>query len=393
MPSKKHVSMSPDAEPVLIAALSGRALASAAHAASIPVVVLDVFADIDMRDCAGDWSRVGNAQDGIDRTALLEAAAIVCPPDRCSGLVYGAGFEGCPEVLAELAENRHLLGNDPGILRRMGSPQRFFAMLEQLGIPYPATSYRRPADTRGWLAKRASASGGGHVRSAQHMADDCGYYFQRETAGRVMSVLFLADGRKASIVGLSEQWRAGVPKACPYTYGGAVSDQRVSQRLRADLSDAVNACVGKAGLRGLNSMDVVVDGEGFQVLEINARPTATAELYELGGAESLFKLHIQACRGKLPRDRIPSHRSHAHLLVYAEQGLRVPRGFRWPNWCSDLPPAGTAINSGEPVCTVHASGAGSLALHGLLEYRRRCVYRALISELSKPQAVPCMAGG
>ncbi|MDH3526799.1 MAG: ATP-grasp domain-containing protein [Gammaproteobacteria bacterium] len=385
--------MSPDAGPVLIGALSGRALASSAYTASMPVVVLDVFGDMDMRVCASDWGRVGNAQGGIDRAVLLEAAERLCPPDRCGGLVYGAGFESCPDVLAELAENRDLLGNDPRVLDTMGSPERFFSMLEQLGIPYPAISYRRPENTRGWLAKRAGASGGGHIRTPQQIANECGYYFQRKMQGRIMSVLFLANGREASIVGISEQWNAAVLKEHPYSYGGAVSDQEVSPRVRADLRYAINACVEKVGLRGLNSMDLVLDGEEFQVLEINARPTATAELYESESAESLFKLHIKACRGKVPHDRNPTSRRYAHLMVYAEQGLKVPRGFRWPNWCSDRPPAETRIDAGEPICSVHASGTGSLELRGFLERRRRFVCRALTSELSKPHAVLCMAGG
>jgi len=385
--------MSPDAGPVLIGALSGRALARAATADSMPVVVLDVFGDMDMRACASDWGRVGNAQNGIDRAVLLEAAERLCPPDRCGGLVYGAGFESCPDVLAELAENRDLLGNDPRVLDRMGSPECFFSMLEQLGIPYPTISYRRPENTRGWLAKRAGACGGGHVRTAQQVVNECGYYYQRKMQGRIMSVLFLANGREASIVGFSEQWNATVLKEHPYSYGGAVSDQQVSHRVRTDVMSAINACVEKAGLRGLNSMDLVVDGGAFQVLEINARPTATAELYEPESAESLFKLHIQACRGKVPRDRNPVSRRYAQLVVYAEQGLTVPRGFRWPNWCSDRPPAGTRIDAGQPLCTVHASGGCFLDLQGFLERRRRLVCRALISELPKPHAVLCMAGG
>ena len=386
--------MSPDAEPVLIAALSGRALASAACAASIPAVVLDVFADMDMRVCATAWSRVGHVQSGIDRAVLLEAAERLCPAGRCSGLVYGAGFESCPDVLAELAENRELLGNDPRVLGSMASPEQFFAMLEQLGIPYPEISYRRPVDTHGWLAKRVADSGGGHVRAAQRIVNESGYYFQREMPGRVMSVLFLANGREARMVGLSEQWTAAVLEERPYSYGGAVSDQWVSRRLRADIGHAINACVAKSGLRGLNSMDFVVDAGEFRVLEINARPTATAELYGSDGEEGLFKLHIQACRGTLPRDRKPHYyNSNAQLVVYAEQGLRVPHGFRWPNWCSDLPPAGTRINRGEPLCTVRAAGSDSHTLHDLLQNRRRLVCGALSSQVSKPHAVPCMAGG
>lgn len=384
--------MSPKARPILIAALSGRALAGSAHAASIPVVVLDVFGDMDMRDYACDWERIGDVHSDIDRTALYKAAERLCPPARCGGLVYGAGFESRPEMLAELAEGRDLLGNDPRVLGAMGSPEYFFGMLEQLGIPYPTISYRRPENTDGWLAKRAGACGGGHVRKAQQITNECRYYFQREVQGQLMSVLFLANGRDASVVGISEQWNAAVVKERPYSYGGAVSGQVVGQRVRADVRYAIKACVEKAGLRGLNSMDLVVDGEEFQVLEINARPTATAELYESQSAESLFKLHIKACRGEVPHDRNPTGRRYAHLVVYTDQGLKVPRGFRWPNWCSDRPPAETRIDVGKPLCTVHANGTSLVELHGFLEHRRRFVCGALMSGWSQPQTLQRMAG-
>jgi len=374
---------------ILVAALSGRALACSAQAACLPVVVLDVFGDIDMRACADDWARVGDVRSGIDRSLVLEAAERLCPPDRCGGLVYGAGFEACPEVLSGLSEGRELLGNDPGVLARMGSPHAFFGLLAQLGIPYPTTRYRRPENADDWLAKRAGASGGGHVRAARQVADGCGYYFQRKVRGRVMSVLFLANGREARIIGISEQWNAAL-KAQPYSYGGAVSDQPVSQRLRAELSFAIEALVEQAELRGLNSMDLVVAGDEFQVLEINARPTATVELYDSAREASLFGLHVQACRGHaLPHCRRAGRR-HGHLLVYAERGLRVRRGFQWPDWCSDRPPRQTRIGAGEPLCTVHASGSSRAELCGLLERRSRAVSEALLAA-ARPPGVQRMA--
>jgi predicted ATP-grasp superfamily ATP-dependent carboligase len=221
------------------------------------------------------------------------------------------------------------------------------------------------------------------------VADGCGYYFQRKVRGRVMSVLFLANGREARIIGISEQWNAAL-KAQPYSYGGAVSDQPVSQRLRAELSFAIEALVEQAELRGLNSMDLVVAGDEFQVLEINARPTATVELYDSAREASLFGLHVQACRGHaLPHCRRAGRR-HGHLLVYAERGLRVRRGFQWPDWCSDRPPRQTRIGAGEPLCTVHASGSSRAELCGLLERRSRAVSEALLAA-ARPPGVQRMA--
>jgi predicted ATP-grasp superfamily ATP-dependent carboligase len=273
----------------------------------------------------------------------------------------------------------------------MGSPQAFFALLAQLGIPYPKTRYRRPANADGWLAKRPGASGGGHVRVARLVADGSGYYYQRQVQGRLMSALFLANGRTARIIGISEQWNAAL-QARPYSYGGAVSDQPVSQRLRAELGFAIEACVAQTGLRGLNSMDLVVAEDNFQVLEINARPTATAELYDDTCGANLFLQHMQACRDHVLLQQSPAAQLlRGHLLVYAVRALRVRGGFEWPAWCSDRPPAWTRVEAGDPLCTVHASGSSRAEVHALLVRRSRAVSAALLGTAARRARLQCAA--
>ena len=86
-------------DPILIVALSGRALARSAHAAMIPVTVLDVFCDADTQVWADSIGLAGDISGGFDYPQLLEMADRLCPPLRCGGLVYGAGFESNTRVL------------------------------------------------------------------------------------------------------------------------------------------------------------------------------------------------------------------------------------------------------------------------------------------------------
>jgi len=369
--------MSIKPETLLIAALSGRALAQSARAASIAVSVLDVYGDADTCAAAAASARVGDAQLQISRHRLLEAAERLCPPHRCTGLVYGAGFESDSQTLTDLAAGRELLGNDPAMLRDISSPRYFFSLLDRLGIPHPPVTYRRPADSPGWLAKRPGSCGGGHVMPAHRVTDTSGHYYQRKLPGRVMSVLFLANGRRMAVVGISEQWSDTTGSPESYRYGGAVSGQNIGSALRHEVMHAITTLVSRLCLRGLNSVDIVVDKNEFYVLEVNGRPTATTELYDHGGTDSLFRQHLACCRGDKPSFHDRTGPGRAHAIVYAVREINVAADVRWPGWCSDIPVPGSTILPGGPVCTVHATGNHLPRVRGVLERRSRMVRELL----------------
>jgi len=373
----------PSTDSLLIVALSGRALARSAHAARIPVTVLDVFCDEDTQLWANTAGCVGNISSGIDYRRMLQLADSLCPPKRCLGLVYGAGFESSPLAIAELRKGRLLFGNEPEVLARINMPQHFFATLDRLGVPFPTVCFQRPPNPEGWLAKCAGASGGAHVLPAQSFDGQDGYYFQREAPGRVLSVLFMANGCDAQIIGLSEQWHGGIESA-PYAYAGAVSQQRVSDAQYGDFSRLVGTLTREWKLRGLNSVDLVVSGNEFNVLEVNARPVATAELYDNEKRGSLFRQHLAACCGASLSAGPRSERMYAQRVVYAERDLHVPGFFPWPAWCTDRPAAGTTIRRGEPVCTVHGSGNSLFAVNGFLQRRSGFIQQALVPARSSP---------
>lgn len=362
---------------ILVAALSGRALAQSARAASIPVSVLDVYGDIDTCRAATAMAPVGNERFQISRNLLLETAERLCPPHRCPGLVYGAGFESDTQTLTDLAAGRELFGNAPDLLSELGTPQYFFPLLDRLGIPHPSVTYRRPADSDGWLAKQAGSCGGGHVMPARHAAGKAGIYYQRKLPGRVMSVLFLAYGRQMAVVGISEQWHDVAGNRGCYRYGGALSCQDLPVALQLEVMHAIKTLVSRLCLRGLNSVDMVVDSNEFHVLEINGRPTATMELYDHGGPESLFRQHLACCRGGKPSLPGRSVTGNAHAVMYATREMAVPTGMQWPSWCSDIPAAGCTIQPGQPVCTVHATGRHMTRVREVLGRRSGVIHEML----------------
>ncbi len=192
-------------------------------------------------------------------------------------------------------------------------------------------------------------------------------------------MLFLADGHRARIVGFNELWAGG---AGDFAYAGAINRIRLPARLKARIAADVGALVSAFGLVGLNGMDFIVDGSDYRVLEINPRPTATMDLHDDHHSGTLFDLHLRACAGELPAALPASNAVRAHAVVYAPAPIRLAAGFRFPDWCSDLPDGEARFAAGMPVCMVHASGTRTGDVRRLIGERRSLLINSLMENLA-----------
>lgn len=337
--------------PILIAALSGRALACAANKAGIPSYVADIFNDEETQASTLASTKIKTAGIGFDTEDLIKKIQQLCPPDIA--LTYGTGFEHCPDLLTQLAKGRRLYGNPAEVVKQVKEPQHFFPLLKKLAIPYPETQLEKPKQVSGWLTKVIGGAGGYHIRpccSSDKTIQD--HYYQKELVGNPHSVLFLANGKEALIIGYNELWANILFDDKPFLYEGAVSV--LDMPFQAQLQEAVNALVAHTQLTGLCSMDIVLNATGFHVLEINPRPAITFELHQLQG--NLFYWHLEACKGRLPKQLPHPKNPRAHAIVYAQHDLFIPAELKWPAWTADHPVAHTQIYAGQPICSVFAQG-------------------------------------
>jgi predicted ATP-grasp superfamily ATP-dependent carboligase len=187
-------------------------------------------------------------------------------------------------------------------------------------------------------------------------------------------VLLLGDGRRCLPLLASEQWAEGAPPR----FTGVLAPARLDDDQRMRLGEAAGA-VGRAfGLVGLASADFLVDGEGFSLLEVNARPGASLEAAEAALGTPLMGLHVAACRGRLPvSPPRPRPGASATAIVWAPHDLVVPRGFAWPDWAGDRTPPGTRVRAGQPLATVRATSADGATAQGLLAERGRRLVAAM----------------
>jgi uncharacterized protein len=359
---------------LLIVASSGRALAQSARRGGWRVVVADLFADADTRAYA----------DGVVKIATDMGAQTVCAALRagtrnCVGLIYGGGMEARLSVLTRLGARCRVIGNAPEVARAAQSPRAFFALLDELGIPYPETRFDTPPGTaRGWLVKRASGAGGLDVRRWDGARIDRDQdYLQRQVSGSVRSVLFAADGARAAIIGYNTQWVVG-QGPLPFAYAGAINRARLTWSQRAAVAEYARAVTRALGLRGLNGLDFMLHRGVPLVLELNPRPTATCELYEMETPDGMVAVHLRACEGELPSAQVCAQtRVRAHRIVYARAAIHISHGWQWPSWCRDRPCVGTTIEAGAPICSVHAEGAEAAPVQRLLNLRREAMLRSL----------------
>jgi uncharacterized protein len=360
-----------DEPAVLIAAISGRALAQSAHRGGYQPLVVDFFGDQDTLQVARNHVRLtGSFVTGIAENALGPALQALAGGHQPIGIVCGSGFEDRPQLLDRIATRWQLFGNSGEVVSKVKQPETLSAICGPLAIPFPEISATKPSHPTGWLAKRIGGAGGSHVRPASHPVSSAVYY-QREIPGTPISLLFLANGARATVIGFSTQWVSATTNR-PYRYGGAVRPATLAPDIAASLTSAVERLVAATSLVGLNSADFYVDGERFWLLDINPRPGATLDIFEPPEG-SLFALHMAACAGNLAAAlRYPAG-AKAAAIVYAEDDVTSIPAMDWPHWTADRPQPGIAIKAGEPLCTVYAGDEIAAGAKALADERRRIV--------------------
>jgi uncharacterized protein len=350
---------------VLIAAVSGRALAQAARRDRYAPLVVDLFGDDDTRQLAVAQARLrGGLRAGIARPALLRVLDRFAIGRQVAGLVYGSGFERRPDLLDRLAGRHRLLGNTGDVVRLVKDPFRLADTCAGLRIPHPEVRLG-PAPGEAWLVKRIGGAGGAHVRRAvPGRAAGRGRYLQRRLEGKPVSALFLA-GSGCRVLGFSEQWPAPLPRR-PFRYGGAARPAGLSAAMTERLTYAVRRLIMEIPLNGLNSADFLVDGDSFHLLEINPRPGATLDLFAVPG---LFRAHVAACVGAAPATLTVPVSGVASAIAYARRPICLPSGFAWPEWASDRQPVSVPVAAAAPFCTVRAEAADAASARALAMQR------------------------
>jgi predicted ATP-grasp superfamily ATP-dependent carboligase len=348
-------------EPILLVAVSARMLAELGVRAGHDVVALDRFGDLDLQRLCTSVSVLRDLGGRGGMAALVDAAEKIQAPS----VIYGAGLENKPELVARLASGRELLGCPRETVERVRDPASLGASLRGAGLAYPSTfgardAPRRAERSRRWLRKPVRGGGGRGVREWRGGALDGEVVVQEHISGLACSVAAVADGRSAVVLGVSEQLigHRGFG-ARGYAWCGNLVPPRLGEAQRRALAGAARTiCAHLAqafGLRGLFGVDLVWDGERAWVVEVNPRPTGSLECVEAAHEVGVFAAHLEGCAGRLPS--IPPakapRRAAGKAILFARQDVRIGDTRGWPaRGIRDVPHPRERIAAGHPVCTL-----------------------------------------
>ncbi len=375
--------------PLLLVGASVRAAVHSARRAGYTPLAVDRFTDVDLRSVAGEWRQ------SLDYPADVESLCESLPP---APWMYTGALENRPDVIECLSRSRPLWGNGADVLRVVRDPFRVAELLDAGNLPVPRC--RRgdvrliSHETAHWLTKPIAGGCGAAIEPAR--AEDersPGDWFHQEfIAGMPISALFLSDGIRAELCGMSRQLIGmSSQPVTPFAFCGAITGETFSTGVVDVVRRVADALVRGSGLRGLFGCDFVLRDGVPWLVEVNPRYTATVELYERLSSDALLRRHAEAFvrpagatreRELRAATRVHRQRVALKLILFAHESFNAPdlshrldmfRVDGFPRF-ADLPPPGVTISRGDPICT--------LLLDGDDFARLACDARAALEELA-----------
>jgi len=376
---------------LLILGASARAAAFSARRAGLEPLAADLFADRDLRRIAPAQRVAAEAYPG----ALANVAAAL----PAAPWIYTGSLENHPALVARIALQRPLWGNDAPSLRAVRDPFALSAALRRAGLCAPAVrsdAHGLPRDGS-WLVKPLASAGGRGITPLGN--DHAGLvefrsYYQERIAGVSLAAVFIASGgrAKAELIGVTRQWigRHG----CPFAYAGSLGPRPISPGVRARIAKVGEVLASAFGLIGLFGVDLILrDGLPWPV-EVNPRYTASVEVLELALGRPLLAEHARACDPQAVvvaavAPVAPRPRAVGKLIVFAPARCRFPRvserygtveePFATPV-AGDIPDPGATFEPGDPVLTLIVHGSTVAACRARLKRRRsRWLERLMVS--------------
>ncbi len=372
---------------LLIAGASARAAAFSALRGGFKISAADLFADADLQ-------RACDCRTVDPYPEQLEQIFKTAPPGVW---MYTGALENYPRLLASLARQRRLLGCSAEVVRRVRDPRELHESLTSAGFASPAIFAHGspPHDARRWLCKRRRSAGGLGIEffspdKQGNTSLPAASYLQEFVSGMSCGLAYVAAGGQATFLGASRQltgrrWCG----ARQFMYCGSLAPQPLTNSARSEAVRLGRHLATAFGLTGLFGVDVILQNNRPWVLEVNPRFTSSLEVLEHVGDYSAVALHMQACQaGRLPVESPPvaPTRFSGKAIVYARRDGLVGASFQrfvqsrldggqidLPK-IADIPPLGSSLIQGRPICTVLADGESAPAVLRQLRRAAKSIY-------------------
>lgn len=350
----------------LIVGVSTRALTESACRAGEDIRFLDYFGDRDQHEMADGFCLARDFGLPLSGKGLCKAVLSLAP----DSLVYTAGLDNHPKLVATLARGAKIYGNSPETLAKSKDWRFLRKVCREKKITCPHTILPGETEKKGpspWLQKPARGGGGQGVRPWHGGPLARGNVAQAFVKGTAASCALLADGERCLVLGISEQLIGvndfGVSgfRWCGNLFPFAARPGLL-RSLHAQVEEMAGRLTRALGLVGACGLDLVIsqgqEGIRAHLIEVNPRPTASMELMEDALGVNIYSLHLAACRGHLPELGIKQPQGvWGKAVIFAGRDLVLPPTDGWrEKGRKDIPFGNQAIKAHSPVCTIFAQG-------------------------------------
>ena len=332
-------------------------------------LVIDCFCDQDTQVLALDCKLVKTLALEFVKVAFFE----LNQQYTINHFVYGSGFERYTNSLKFLQQELCVLGNSWEVFSLIQDKSYFFSKLKQLKIPFPEISFQRPDEKDGWLIKPMQGEGGIGIKIYQVLEKpSVSSYWQKYQDGIPMSVLFVANGSEYEVIGFNQQLFSKIADN-EFVFTGVINQPEVTEVISEIVIRWLDLLVSEYRLKGINSLDFIVNDDNCFMLEVNARPSASLQLYD----RHLFTEHIASCiDGRLSEMNI-SKTYHVYQVFFADIDIVISEAIKWPLWVVDIPQRGSLINTGMPICSIIACGKNDRQVEESLLLRQQIIKKLI----------------
>lgn len=343
---------------VLVAGFATRHVAQSAYRAGYEVCAVDHFCDQDLSWCTKDREKF------MDLDDMPGAIARICGRHRFDLFVPTSGAETLPPPAP-------LCGTEPETLRRFLDKFEIQVFFESLAVPVPRLL---PVGRYPAMVKPRSGAGGWRnavIRDEDAMDawralyGEVPHLRQEIIDGTPASVCCITNGRGAMALAANEQILRGSGESA-FGFSGSVTP--LVHPLSPGMIALATRAAAASGCRGTIGIDFVLGPGGPVAIEVNPRFQGTVDTVEMATGCNLFRLHLEACSGRLPAQSPAFRQVAARSILFADRDITLNEDLgRFRNFIADIPWPGTFFEEEQAVVSVYGTGPDRGAALAMLD--------------------------
>ena len=299
----------------------------------------------------------------LDSKSLLGILKKIDPFNEMS-ILLGSGF--AETISEDIISGRKNYGNNFETIKKTKS-KSFFKELRKQKINFPRISKQAKKNGK-WLIKEYQSYGGTKVKlytSSKYINKNA--YLQKFINGDLVSVQFFVENQNVEILAICDQITKKSKK------GLFLIKSLVTKKIKTSLSKKIHSLVKKISktfsLKGINNLDLIMQGEFLFLLEVNPRPGLSTNILN-SNYEDIFKI-------KSPKKKITFNGYHSSTIIYARKEIKINKRkkiflkkFCHSKLFSELPNLGDIIKVDEPICLLHLKSKDRILLNKRIEQKQ-----------------------